>query len=326
MSSSSTLYSSAANWLLGLVVLATTTISFTSAYFPANESSYLNFHIPISLRHNASYPHRAAMFGEHYALWGREGSLVLPVKMAVGDMDLCWEPSPKTIQEWKLPKDSAYILMAERGGDCTFVKKVRTAQIIGAAAVLIADVGDHGMPQHMANDGSGQDISIPSMLIGHDTYDAVKAIAEKGNYTGHVVAELAWHTPKFDNKAVVDFWHSPIDTHIKEFMANFSTLAQKFDYSPNKDDHNDLLSFRAHPLLLDGKELGCLHGHDETPQDPCYQLCTNGGRYCHVSHHQTQGKDIVKESLRRLCINKNYPNQHVYWTYLSFFSEHCWGE
>ncbi|KAG7342647.1 PA domain containing protein [Nitzschia inconspicua] len=298
-------------------------VSSVTAYFPANESSYLNFHIPHSLRHNETYRHRSAMFGSHYTLWGQEGSMVLPVKLALGDMDLCWEPSPKTVQEWKLPKDSAYILMAERGGDCTFVKKVRTAQIIGAAAVLIADSSDH-LPDTMANDGSGQDISIPSMLIGKDTYEQVKKVLEMHNHTGHVVAELAWHTPKFENRVVLDFWHSPIDTHIKEFMANFSTLAQSFDLSTNKDDRNDLLEFRAHPILLDGKEMGCMFGSDETPNDPCYELCTNGGRYCHVSHRHTQGRDIVKEALRRLCISHQYPNQHVYWTYLNFFSEHCW--
>lgn len=300
-------------------------VSSTTAFFPANESSYLNFHIPVSLRHNQSYPHRSAMFGSHYTIWGQEGSMVLPVKFALGDMDLCWEPSPKTIEQWHLPKDSAYILMAERGGDCTFVKKVRTAQTIGAAAVLIADSSDH-LPSTMANDGSGQDISIPSMLIGKDTYEAVKAIAEHGNHTGHVVAELAWHQPKFEKKVVLDFWHSPIDTHTKEFMANFSVLAQAFDLSASKDDSNDLLEFRAHPLLLDGQEMGCMHGNDESPKDPCYELCTNGGRYCHVSHRHTQGRDIVKEALRRLCISKHYSNQHVYWTYLNFFSEHCWGK
>jgi hypothetical protein len=301
-------------------------VPITTAYFPANVSSYLNFHIPHSLRRNESYPHRSAMFGSSYALLGHEGSMVLPIKFALGDMDLCWEPGPKLTKEWNLPKDSAYILMAERNnGDCTFVKKVRTAQSIGASAVLIADDSNH-LPSTMANDGSGQDISIPGLLIDRDTYVSVKRIFETHNHTGHVVAELAWHKPKFENKVVMDFWHSPIDTHTKEFLANFSVLAQSFDLSEHKDDSNDLLAFRAHPILLDGDATGCMYGKDETPNDPCYEMCTNGGRYCHVPHRGTQGRDIVKEALRRLCISQHYDNQHVYWTYLNFFSERCWGE
>lgn len=173
---------------------------------------------------------------------------------------------------------------------------------------------------------AGQDISIPSMLVGKDTWEEIKHVLDKGkNSTGHLLAEMAWHQPKFENKVVLDFWHSPIDTHTKEFMANFSGIAQTFDLSTAEDDSLDLLEFHAHPVLLDGKELGCTNGNDETPNDPCYEMCTNGGRYCHVSHHHTQGKDIVHEALRRLCIAKHYPNQHIYWAYLTFFSEHCWG-
>jgi hypothetical protein len=312
--------------LLILAIAIAMMMPTTAASFPANASSFLNFHIPDALRHNESYPHRMAMFGSLYTSLGHEGSMVLPVKFALGHMDLCWEPSPTSVKEWKLPTDSAYILMAEQlGGDCTFVKKVRTAQSIGAAAVLIAENSTH-LPKTMADDGSGQDISIPSMLIGHDTYVSVKKFYELLNHTGHVVAELAWHKPKSENQVVMDFWHSPIDTHTKDFLANFSILAQSFDLSEKKDDSNDLLVFRAHPLLLDGEAIGCLYGINETHPNPCYQMCTIGGRYCHVSHTIATGQDIVTEALRRLCISKQYHNQHVYWMYLSYFSEHCWGK
>ncbi|KAL3906917.1 MAG: hypothetical protein SGARI_003782 [Bacillariaceae sp.] len=271
--------------------------------FPLNTSSYLNFHIPHTLRRNESYPHRSAMFGSHYDMWGDAGSMALPVKLALGDLALCVTPSPEKIKSWNLPKNSAYILVGTRGGDCSFVKKVRTAQQIGASAVLIADTVNNHLPHTMANDGSGQDISIPSMLINKNTWIEIKEQLEKGkNFTGHVLAELAWHTPKFENKVVLDFWHSPIDTHTKDFMANFSGIAQTFDLSTDEDDTNDLLEFNAHPVLLDGKELGCANGNDETPNDPCYGMCTNGGRYCHASGHHTQGKDIVHEALRRLSL------------------------
>lgn len=69
--------------------------------------------------------------------------------------------------------------MVDRGG-CTFVQKVRNAQRVGAAGVMIADntclcsFQDvcHPDPGHdceirepiMADDGSGSDISIPSFF------------------------------------------------------------------------------------------------------------------------------------------------------------------
>jgi PA domain len=306
-----------------------TMVPTTSAIFPVNVSSYLNFHIPQDLRHNESYPHRSAMFGSIDTLLNHEGSMVLPVKFALSHMDLCSEPSPAERMTWNLPIDSAYILMAEQKvGNCTFVKKVRTAQSIGASAVLISH-DSNDLPNTMANDGSGQDISIPSMLIDHDTYITVKRVVEnRPNHTGHVVAELAWHKPKFENKVVMDFWYSPVDTHIMEFMTNFSILAQSFDLSEKKDDSNDLLTFRAHPILLDGTALGCTHDENEreTHADPCHEMCTNGGRYCHVPHRHMKGRDVVKEALRRLCISRDYPNQHVFWMYLNSFSHDCWGE
>lgn len=125
----------------------------TAKGFPMNTSSYLNFHIPHTLRRNESYPHRSAMFGSHYALWGDAGSLVLPIKLAQGDLALCAPPTANEIKSWNLPKDSAYILVGHRGGGCSFVKKVRTAQQIGAAAVLIADPSNNHLPKTMANDG-----------------------------------------------------------------------------------------------------------------------------------------------------------------------------
>ncbi|KAL3922815.1 MAG: hypothetical protein SGARI_006365, partial [Bacillariaceae sp.] len=133
------------------------------------------------------------MFGEHFSLWGDAGSITLPVKIAAGDLALCQPPSLATMKEWNLPQNSPYILMAHRGGGCTFVRKARVAQQIGAAGILIADPHADKLPP-------GQDISIPSMLIGKDTWEAVDKLMGKNGTHGHVLAEIAWHQPKFENK------------------------------------------------------------------------------------------------------------------------------
>ena len=83
------------------------------------------------------------------------------------------------------------------------------------------------------------------------------------------------------------------------------------------------MRFKERPILLDGKALGCV-GNTNAPDEACYHLCTNGGRYCHPSHHGNVGRDIVKESLRRLCIDKHYKSSKVYWDYIDHFNSRCW--
>jgi len=83
---------------------------------------------------------------------------------------------------------------------CTFVEKVRKAQIAGAAAVLIADnictcdslntgkctnnagtSGCEGVEPIMADDGSGGDITIPAFLLFKEDADALKSVVVDQN-------------------------------------------------------------------------------------------------------------------------------------------------
>jgi hypothetical protein len=208
---------------------------------------------------------------------GPEGRLVLPVKFLSKNPKLCNSnlDQMEVIKELHIPDDGGapFMLLVERG-DCTFVKKVRNAQQLGAAAVLIGDTEDNIFPNRtnmderlrLADDGSGHDISIPSVMISKHEYHAIhQIINNKKNFTGVVVSEIAWHVPKFDNKVEMDLWYSPIDTHTKEFIAsNFSSIARAFDLNDNKADEStwdgelNLLRFKERPVLLDGKALGCI--------------------------------------------------------------------
>ncbi len=328
--------SSDSRWGLPVLLLALLVVP-AMARFPANESSYLNFQIPANLRRNESWPHTTALFGSHYTLLaGEEGCIALPVRVPIGKQKMCEIPSKADLLSWKLGEDTdPYILLVERG-ECSYARKVRNSQIIGASGVLIADREDKHLDPNdvMPNDGSGGDVSIPSMMIGKTASDELYKVLikeeKKGNKTTvtptgmNVLAEMAWHKRRLRKRAFLDLWHSPIDTHTKEFLANFSKIAVKFDTaSVDPTDEQNRLIFNEHPVLLDGKALGCV-GHSDSPDDACYHLCTNGGRYCHVSHLHTTGKDIVKESLRRLCIRKHYSNEAIYWQYIFHFSEYCW--
>jgi hypothetical protein len=165
-------------------------------------------------------------------------------------------------------------------------------------------------PPVFANDGSGQDISIPSVLLRKTDADLIKTALSKKQT---VVAELGWHVPKFEDSVQMDLWHTPNSYSTSHFLTNFSTLALTLQ------DH---LAFRPRFYILDGIAFKC-HGNAEKEQDACYNMCTSNGRYCSVSHtHGVTGTQVVLESLRRMCIWKHNPGE-AFWMYVDHFAEWC---
>lgn len=62
--------------------------------------------------------------------------------------------------------DITPFIIAERGGGCSFVRKVRNMENVGAAVAIIYDNSDEEVENIvMSDDGTGGGIRIPSMLI-----------------------------------------------------------------------------------------------------------------------------------------------------------------
>jgi cbb3-type cytochrome oxidase subunit 3 len=81
--------------------------------------------------------------------------------------------------------------------------------------------------------------------------------------------------------------------------------------------------------IYDGIRSHC-QGNDG--ENFCYNLCTNNGRYCATDPDNDlekgiSGADVVKESLRRLCIWGQYGADDgigaVWWDYIAEFMERC---
>jgi len=303
---------------------------------PDNVSSRLMIHIPHSLFKEEGYDHREALFG--IPPYG--GSIAQNVYYA--DDDLC-DPNVDTTKGYprrekddktgKMPAwESPYILMVNRG-ECTFVKKVRNAQRSGAAGVIIADntclcsdvecieAADNPTCETsepiMADDGSGSDISIPSFLMFKHDADKVK---ERLMDDQPVQLEMSWSLPNPDDRVEYDLWSTPTDVVSKQFLTEFKPISKAL---------GDRAYFTPHMYIYDGVKTHC-QGNDG--ENFCYNLCTNNGRYCATDPDNDldqgiSGADVVKESLRRLCIWKHYGESdgvgETWWNYVEEFMARC---
>jgi len=303
-------------------------------------SSYLQVHVPETLSRSDGYDHRVALFGMLSHDYGDDASITQSVYYA--DSDLCdpivdnrkgfptrAKDSKGKMEPWPTP----YILMVDRGG-CSFDQKVRNAQRAGAAGVLIADntclCSDHDCisantedvcqptEPSMHDDGSGGDISIPSFLMLKMDADEIKAELRANNL---VQVEMQWANPSHNNEHTeYVLWTNPSDPGSKDFQKKFKPAAQAL---------GDFAYFTPHMYIYDGIKMNC---QDYAGNNICYSLCTNNGRYC-FSGPDTKldsgvtGADVVKESLRRICVWKHYGESDrvgsEWWDYVAQFIEHC---
>ncbi|KAL7548034.1 LOW QUALITY PROTEIN: hypothetical protein ACHAWF_011320 [Thalassiosira exigua] len=309
--------------------------SFPGVNYEARHSSKLQVQIPASLYQPGGYEHREALFG--IPPYG--GSIAANMYYAADT--LCDFNSIDTTSGYPirakdsdgnmLPWQSPYILMVDRG-DCTFVKKVRNAQMVGAAAVIIADNSclcpaeaegecrsDPGRVCEarepiMADDGSGSDVSIPSFLM--------TPTGSRPRWRTAPI-EMTWSVPKPDDRVEYELWTTPADVLSREFKLDFEEAAVAL---------GKRAYFTPQMYIFDGIRSGC-QGIDGESQ--CYNLCTNNGRYCASDPDNdldrgVSGADVVAESLRRMCIWIHHGQDDgvgvPWWDYVSEFELRCNSE
>jgi hypothetical protein len=160
----------------------------------------------------------------------------------------------------------------------------------GAHAVVIVDredspVRDHDLPNVLvADDGYGDRISIPSVLISH--YDGDKLI--EAAQSGEAVVELAWTIPT-GTTVTVDMWLSSASRESQKFLK---------DFSDKRKTLNEVVKFTPH-----------YHVFSTTPESGGYNdLCTDEtAKYCAEDPDgsgDVTGKDVLEEDVRQLCIHE----------------------
>jgi len=280
-------------------------ISLPSLVESSKVSSTLQVQLPVDLKKDSgNYDHREALFG--VPPYGSK----IEQQVYHSKNSLCGGPLKNAVA----PPGQPFILMVDRG-ECTFVKKVRNAQHSGAMAVIIADnvcqckhkdickveegTSCEQREPLMADDGSGTDITIPTMLMFKQDSDRIKAELDNDK---PVRMTMAWSVPNPDDHVEYDLWSTVSDDKAKDFQIMWLDAQRRL---------GDRATFTPHYYIYDGLKAKC---RDEYGNNMCYTLCTNEGRYCAIDpdndlSNGISGQNVVEESLRRLCIWNLYGNK-----------------
>ncbi|THG09372.1 hypothetical protein TEA_013788 [Camellia sinensis var. sinensis] len=213
--------------------------------------------------------------------------------------------------------------------DCYFAKKVWNGQQAGAAAVLVADSVNEPLitmdsPEESSEaDGYIEKIEIPSALIERAFGESLKAALKKGDEG--VVIKLDWSEsmPHPDERVEYELWTNSNDE-----------CGIRCD-----EQMNFVKDFKGHAQILEKGGFAQFTPHYITWYCPrpfvlssqCKSQCINHGRYCAPDPEQDfgvgyQGKDVVYENLRQLCVHRvaNETNRSwVWWDYVTDFHIRC---
>eukprot|EP00922_Rhytidocystis_sp_ex-Travisia-forbesii_P003927 GHVS01005698.1.p1 GENE.GHVS01005698.1~~GHVS01005698.1.p1 ORF type:complete len:629 (-),score=115.20 GHVS01005698.1:669-2555(-) len=205
-----------------------------------------------------------------------------------------------------------------RRGDCHFVTKAVVAEKKGATAVVIVD-SEGSMSSAMdvkkiimADDGWGDGVRIPSLLIGE--IDGLLLINKllKGE---RVIVELAWTVPKA-TPVQMDQWMSPAFADSNKFLQEFAPYAKSLKHK---------LDYHPHYVVI-------------TLPGDFKEMCTDDtGRFCGWDPDKggkTTGKEVMEETVRQLCLwettqklNEDDPDSGFYseqwWSYVEQILAEC---
>ncbi|KAL2484132.1 Vacuolar-sorting receptor 6 [Forsythia ovata] len=249
------------------------------------------------------------------------GTVVYPQKGSVGCSPFDGD------KPFKSKSSRPTILLLDRG-ECYFALKVWNGQQAGAAAVLVADSIDEPLitmdtPEESSDaDGYIEKIGIPSALIDRSFGETLKSALKKGD---DVVIKLDWteSMPHPDQRVEYELWTNSNDE-----------CGIRCD-----EQMNFIKNFKGHAQILEKGGYTLFTPHYITwycPQafilsNQCKSQCINHGRYCAPDPEQDfgegyQGKDVVFENLRQLCVHRvanESGRSWVWWDYVTDFHIRC---
>ena len=170
----------------------------------------------------------------------------------------------------------------------------------------------------MADDGSGGDVHIPSLIISKT--DAT-SLLDTMNHSS-VVVGITWEVPHPDNRVEWSLWDSSRDRRLRPFMASFRFVFQALG--------NHTL-FSPHYEVYNGNSLGCFDPEDFTKGGECNSMCLTPDVCTYDPESDNtiglDGVDVLKEDQRQLCIWKQVSSERqsaaLWWDYVTAFDQDC---
>ncbi|KAK9097169.1 hypothetical protein Sjap_022666 [Stephania japonica] len=219
------------------------------------------------------------------------------------------------------------VVLVDRG-DCFFALKVWNVQNAGASAVLVADDVDEPLitMDSPKEDGSSakyiENITIPSALIEKDFGEKLKKAISGGDM---VNVNLDWReaVPHPDSRVEYELWTNSNDQcghkcdTLMGFLKNFKGAAQILERGGYAQFTPHYITWYCPSAFILSRQ--------------CQSQCINHGRYCAPDPDQDfsqgyEGKDVVLENLRQLCLFKvanETGRPWVWWDYVTDFQIRC---
>ena len=202
-----------------------------------------------------------------------------------------------------------------RRGECSFVKKVRNIEHAGGALAIIIDNKEDERSEDviMVDDGTGNGINIPSLLITKREGDAVLKEIQKCN----LEKKISWvqlvarfDLPHPDNRVEYDLWYSSSSEKSLDFIKNFGEYHMKF-----KED----VYFTPRQVVW-----GCLTWDPEMVQKNWF----GKGKYWALQYGNANhtGQEIIYENLREKCLHEyvsKSKDDSKWWKYMHSVHTAC---
>ena len=166
----------------------------------------------------------------------------------------------------------------------------------------------------LADDGHGEDISIPAVLI--NLSDGKKLIdyysSHKHDKSHRIRLEIQFILEKTDNTVKYDIWFTPDQENVYKFLKDFERYQKLLDNVAILGVH-----YITYPYF----------SYDPSNKSPIDD-CLGSGLYCvRPGDSITDGSLIALESIKQKCIYKNvYENnksKELFWNFMIKFYENC---
>jgi len=235
------------------------------------------------------------------------GHFVGIVQIYNDHIDVCDRLPVNYFQSDPMDESTKRIALVERGA-CTFVQKVKNCQNAGAKGVIVYNnVNLQPLPV-MADDGTGDSVSIPSIIIENADGLVLKSHVNDGSGLD-VEIEISWGLPRPDGRVEWELWtSSEMMSREKQFVADFRFVA----------------------VSLEDKHLFTPHYEIQTGMmEAAESDCSNDRKYCMFGVNGVAGNELLRETLMQICVRKTGRdiNDHLlWWEYVEIFNKNCSGD